>query len=92
MPGERRYVRIGWTDPALVPDAGSQGFVDQLLQAWVKERRRVRLACTDGVLLEAQLLAFDREALYVAGTDGFPHLVFRQHVREVVLLEPDGGG
>jgi hypothetical protein len=91
MPGERRYVRIGWTDPGLGAQTGSrEGLVDQLLDVWVTERRRVRVVTTDGGFLDAQLLAYDREALYVAGTDGFPRLIFRPHVREVVLLEPDG--
>jgi hypothetical protein len=88
MEDERLYVRLGWHDPSLTSEDPEPALADRVLNEWRRDRRRVRLVWADGGSIDAQLLALDANALYVAGADGRARLVFRQGLREIVVLDP----
>lgn len=86
---EPRYVRIGWTDPALDGNLSQTDLAERVLSEWQRDRRGLSLVGLDGSRVEVQLLAFGPDVLYVADQDGQARLVFRQGLREIILHDRD---
>jgi hypothetical protein len=84
---EARYVRIGWTDPALEGVPAQFELPERVLAEWQKDRRTLCLVALDGSRFDAQLMGFGPDALYVADQDGQARLVFRHGLREIILRD-----
>lgn len=82
----RGFVRLNTTDAALAPGSGAD-VSRQLYQEWVNGQRRLQIHFLDGETIEAQLLGFDQQALYIADHEGCPRLVYIHALKDIRPLE-----